>query len=738
MDDTTPGNVMQWLATTKESWLLILDNCDNVNIDFARYIPSRGSSVIITTRLTECQIHGAWKNIDDLGPESAVQLLLKASGLEFGDQRTLLPAAESIISVLGQHALALVHAGAYIKKQHCTLSGYVELFRDEQRRLLEFKPRQQASRYGNINTTFEVSAKALACSDQHGCHLALKLLEIIAFLDHEAVEEDVFRKAFDACHKLEGECRMVWKENEIQWFQSCAVSDAGATRITKHHDGYESLDRLGTMTDMSCSWRGAYRCSSKSEVQEHKSIGTCSAVPPDKHDADEISETAEEYEEYKDDGEIDHLDIWHCDKVRSSGLVELSKGTRFRAACTRLADLSLIRFENNAISMHPLVHKWARARLGAVARRDAWEQALSVLALCPYNDMYKTTYNVRIVSHIEVCVSNRGDGSDQSRLALNVVRALYQLSWVYQCHGKAEAALAILKTLSNSYEAEPHTWSYKGEMLLRAEATCLGDLGRLDEMQSRVDRIVQSTTRWFGPGSREAYDCQLLLADTLHVAGNFRDEVVLYESLYEYNSQTSVLDELGMESLLHRQGEAHQSLGNIEQAVVLFIEALKISEKVYPVHHPKLLASAKTLADLYIEMGQAGEAVTVLENVIESGNQQIERDHSWLYFMSTLANAYEQLGKYDQAIPILEELHLHNPSVQSVDPCVPVVYMRRLAYAYLEHDKSSQAVPLLEAVIERSASVPYFFGQPATIDQCVLLGRGLSQTQQAKPGDRTV
>jgi hypothetical protein len=264
---------MQWLATTKESWLLILDNCDNVNIDFARYIPSRGSSVIITTRLTECQIHGAWKNIDDLGPESAVQLLLKASGLEFGDQRTLLPAAESIISVLGQHALALVHAGAYIKKQHCTLSGYVELFRDEQRRLLEFKPRQQASRYGNINTTFEVSAKALACSDQHGCHLALKLLEIIAFLDHEAVEEDVFRKAFDACHKLEGECRMVWKENEIQWFQSCAVSDAGATRITKHHDGYESLDRLGTMTDMSCSWRGAYRCSSKSEVQEHKSIG---------------------------------------------------------------------------------------------------------------------------------------------------------------------------------------------------------------------------------------------------------------------------------------------------------------------------------------------------------------------------------------------------------------------------------------------------------------------------------
>jgi hypothetical protein len=146
LQDTTLKDVTQWLATTKESWLLILDNCDDSQIDFAKYLPSRGGSVIITTRLTECRIHGTWKNIDELGKGDATQLLLKASGLEGSDQKSLIPVAESVVSILGQHALALVHAGAYIRRGHCTLGEYVQFFRDERSRLMKFKPEQQASR----------------------------------------------------------------------------------------------------------------------------------------------------------------------------------------------------------------------------------------------------------------------------------------------------------------------------------------------------------------------------------------------------------------------------------------------------------------------------------------------------------------------------------------------------------------------------------------------------------------
>lgn len=100
--------------------------------------------------------------MDELGNEDATYLLLMASGLEDGDPETLIPAAKLVVSVLGEHALALVHAGAYVKKGYCTLVEYVQFFREEENRLIEFQPKQQASRYGSIYTTFEASAKALA------------------------------------------------------------------------------------------------------------------------------------------------------------------------------------------------------------------------------------------------------------------------------------------------------------------------------------------------------------------------------------------------------------------------------------------------------------------------------------------------------------------------------------------------------------------------------------------------
>jgi hypothetical protein len=101
LEDTEPKSVMQCLASNNESWLLIMDNCDDARIDFAQYIPSRGGSVIITIRLSECQIHGIWENIDQLGKDDSSKLLLKASGLEDNNQQAHKSAAESVVSILG-------------------------------------------------------------------------------------------------------------------------------------------------------------------------------------------------------------------------------------------------------------------------------------------------------------------------------------------------------------------------------------------------------------------------------------------------------------------------------------------------------------------------------------------------------------------------------------------------------------------------------------------------------------
>ncbi|KAI4744090.1 purine and uridine phosphorylase [Aureobasidium sp. EXF-12298] len=794
LENTTPGDVTRWLATTKESWLLILDNCDDPELDFSNYIPSRGGSTIITTRLVECRIHGKWENIDELGSENAVQLLLKASGLEEGNQRIITPVAESIVSILGQHALALVHAGAYIKKGYCTLSDYVQLFRDEQNQLIEFKPEQQASRYGSVYTTFEVSAKALASSDKHDSHLALKLLNIIAFLDREGIEEDVFTTAFDKCHGLECQWEFVWQENEVQWFRRCAISGNEKDSIIENHTGVENLDSSRSITEVVCSWRGRYQSGAGSKsrsvllsiprgreplqeptdptstqsvlshirqdaevphrlndiIIEYASECSDSQVLytgtndnknhmhaysgiTDSEENNEANKNAAAHNKFDDDGEIHHLDIWHCNKVRSSGLVDFQKAMRLRAACIRLADLSLIKFDNNTISMHPLVHEWARTRLDEVVRQNAWEQALSVLALC--SAKMGTALATKIMTHIQTCFRIGCEDIVQSRLSLHIVRALYQLAWVHYCHRDFVTSLRIFETLANSYELQPHTLASRSKLLLRAKAMCFGELGKLDKMRSCVDQVVQSTTQWFEWNSWEAFDAQRLLADLYHTAGDSQAAANLLESLYERYSQSNVLGDLVVRSLLHSLIWAHQSLGNSDRAITLLIEELKITKRLCSRYHPYLLNTLSRLSASYITANAAEKAVALLQDVVDPQFKQIPRDYWWVEIMLTLARAYAKTGAYDKAIPVLEEIHSHcSTSLSAKDP-LRTAALNQLVEAYLKVGRSIQATTLLEKLVETCASsrIPSDPGRLISMDRLAKAYLDLDKPSQAVP-----
>jgi hypothetical protein len=313
-------SVLQWLANTKNSWLLVLDNCDNIETDFAGYIPSRGGSVIVTTRLTECQHLGVWENVDDLGLEDAIQLLVRACGLKQEDQQAEWSHARAVVNLLGQHALALVHAGAYIKKGFCNLQMYCQTFRAQASKLMEFKPVQQASRYKNVYTMFEISAATLASSDDEDSQTAINLLEIFGLFDRENLDVDMFERAFEYCLVFE-------KKHGLFW-------NAGAYQ--------KSLS--GTVADVANSF--------------HNSV--C-VVSPDNGSCDEIY----------------HLDLWHFEQVRSTGLVGSMLVSGFRAVCVRLSELSIIRVDKKQILMHPLMHEWAKVRMPLAVQEQVYSRVFA-------------------------------------------------------------------------------------------------------------------------------------------------------------------------------------------------------------------------------------------------------------------------------------------------------------------------------------------------------------------------
>ena len=93
-----------------------------------------------------------------------------------------------LFKVLYYLPLAIVQAGAYIAKSG-GMDSYLELFSQNQARLLSKKPTQSHDSYEwTVYTTWQISF------DQLG-QVAATLLQLCSFLHHGGISEDIFSNA---------------------------------------------------------------------------------------------------------------------------------------------------------------------------------------------------------------------------------------------------------------------------------------------------------------------------------------------------------------------------------------------------------------------------------------------------------------------------------------------------------------------------------------------------------------
>lgn len=114
---------MHWLSNLSTSWLLVLDNADDPEMDLSRFFPAGGNGhILVTTRNPGAKIHNTvgYLKFEGMDPDDAITLLLKLAYPENEPEFPRAPQnrrmAEGIASELGYLALALTHAGATIRQ----------------------------------------------------------------------------------------------------------------------------------------------------------------------------------------------------------------------------------------------------------------------------------------------------------------------------------------------------------------------------------------------------------------------------------------------------------------------------------------------------------------------------------------------------------------------------------------------------------------------------------------------
>jgi len=194
--------VFDYIRHLPGSWLLVIDNMDDpALVSFIEKLLKQFASgvVLITTRNRAAGKLGLRIDIPEMSTADSVDLLLRSIDQHNGVQSSDLARARLLTEKLGHLPLAIDQAAAYINLCELTIDEYLQLFDSEADYLLDkssenryshTKTEYEDGKYDTVLKTWELSFRHI----QRSRTAAAELLQLLAFLYHENINEQVFAR----------------------------------------------------------------------------------------------------------------------------------------------------------------------------------------------------------------------------------------------------------------------------------------------------------------------------------------------------------------------------------------------------------------------------------------------------------------------------------------------------------------------------------------------------------------
>ncbi|MFJ3673672.1 tetratricopeptide repeat protein, partial [Streptomyces sp. NPDC090106] len=179
--------LLEWLATTDQRWLVVLDDITDPDALNGWWPASRTGTgwVLATTRLKDARLTGGGRTrIDiDIYTSDEANAYLQARLSSESMTHLLDDQAAALGQALGHLPLALSHAAAYMINEELTCTAYLNLFTRQQTRLDHALPETADTEgYGRqITTTLLISLNAAQMADPTG--LATPSLRLASLLE---------------------------------------------------------------------------------------------------------------------------------------------------------------------------------------------------------------------------------------------------------------------------------------------------------------------------------------------------------------------------------------------------------------------------------------------------------------------------------------------------------------------------------------------------------------------------
>ncbi|KAI1125146.1 P-loop containing nucleoside triphosphate hydrolase protein [Nemania abortiva] len=224
--------VVNWLGTTNQRWLLILNNVDDPSI-LKGNIPTVGQgSIIITARNAQLfsELTSSLIQINPFSVEEGSQCLISLVGTREFNEMEELTAAKALTTKLGGHALGISQVAALIRTRGISIKTGDSLYENNQRSVHSFREIQtsDSSSEHDLTTLWSLQFESLRPASE-------ALLGIMMFLSPDDISTQLFNLTPAADENQFLEDSRAYREAEAQLLDlSLAQKTFGKEQLSIH------------------------------------------------------------------------------------------------------------------------------------------------------------------------------------------------------------------------------------------------------------------------------------------------------------------------------------------------------------------------------------------------------------------------------------------------------------------------------------------------------------------------
>ncbi|CAE6541378.1 unnamed protein product [Rhizoctonia solani] len=600
-------DVIVWLESCEDRWLMVFDNADALTTSVKKYIPTRGSqgSIIITTRLADlanlADSPGSVCHLSSMTQTDANALLIKVTSS--GNQRLSdgdVNAAEELVKDFGYLALAIVHAGAYIAHSRgMTVTEYRSLLSTQRRRMLEeYNKLPDIAKLDRRGDTVYTTWKM--CYDQLQPE-SRELLSVIAFLHYDGISIDIFKRAAQQMHSK----KYVLPPSDLE-SEALRHVKQYLSKFLDSENNWDSVAFTGVISDLtSYSLIEFDRVNMTYRVHVLVQDWAKTVVPQPRELAAECTAT-----------------ILSLSIDEEHGIESLAFRRQLRL------HVSSMLTQNPDIGVNHIYYfkdvyyqtgQWSRAL-------QLVQQQLTVFRQKLGDDNTRTW---EAVGDVAYTYSNLGRWDEALELETQVLDAYKRL------HGERHSdTLTSMSNLASNYS----------------------DLGRYSEAEQLELQVVDARKQVLGENHPDTLTSTSNLAMTYSYLGRHKEAEQLFFQVLDAQKRSLGESHPSTVVSMNNLATTYSRLGRYKEAERLEVQVLDVRKRILGEDHPHTLTSMNNLASTYSDLGRHNEAEQLAVQVLNAEKRLLGEEHpSTLTSMNNLASNYSDLGRWDEAGELLRK-----------------------------------------------------------------------------------